>query len=99
MRDSTDSLSLNSLDCPTYDPVALLDFLRDKLPARNDSDVARKLGTYSALISKVRNKKHPLSAAMLLRIHDVTGIGIKELKEAAGLPAYVARKIPVEDLI
>lgn len=64
-----------------YDPAGFLDWLRDDvLMVRNDSALARKLGQAPALISKIRHKKLPVGAAILIAMHEETGLPTKTLR-------------------
>lgn len=68
----------------TYDPGALLDYLRAKLRLKNDRALANALGTGAPLISKVRSGQKPLSASLMIRIHEVTGLSIREIRDLMG---------------
>lgn len=58
----------------------LLDFVIDKLELRNDAALARLLGVPPPVISKLRHNTLPLGATIMLRIHEETGLKIRELR-------------------
>ncbi|SNS72789.1 hypothetical protein SAMN06265795_105200 [Noviherbaspirillum humi] len=68
----------------TYNPAPLLDMLRSTLNAPNDAVLARMLGLSPAAISKIRNQHVPVSSAVLLQVHEITGISIRELRNLIG---------------
>jgi len=62
---------------------ALLDYLKDRFGLRNDRELARELGVQSGYISRVRHGHLPVSASLMLGIHDVFGLEIHEIKTLA----------------
>ena len=46
-----------------------------------DAQLARWLFTSTSVISQVRNGKIPLSARLILRIYDKTGLSIEEIRK------------------
>ena len=62
---------------------ALFDYLKDRFGLRNDRELARELGVQSGYISRVRHGHLPVSASLMLGIHDVFGLEIHEIKALA----------------
>jgi plasmid maintenance system antidote protein VapI len=71
-------------DQPTYDPNKLLDSLLSTLKLRNDAALCRALEVAPPVISKIRHKKLPIGASMLIRMHEVSDLSIRELRELMG---------------
>lgn len=67
-----------------YDPARLLDTMIDKLHLKNDAALSRVLDVQPPLISKIRNRKLPVGASVLIRMHEVSGLSIQELREIMG---------------
>lgn len=74
------------LNADGYDPNALLDALIAKLALKNDAALATRLEVAPPVISKVRHHRLPVSASLLLRMYDVSGLGINELRTLMGMP-------------
>lgn len=68
----------------TYDPNRLLDTLIERLNLKNDAALSRTLGVAPPVISKIRHGRLPVGASMLIRMHEETGLNIKELRELMG---------------
>lgn len=67
-----------------YNPDHLLDTLREKLELRNDAGLSRALEVEPPVISKIRHRKLPVGASMLIRMHEVSNLSIKELRKLMG---------------
>jgi transcriptional regulator with XRE-family HTH domain len=67
-----------------YDPSRLIQELKQVLSAKNDSELARILDITHPLLSKIRNGKQPVTGAVLLRIHEVSGLSIRQLRDMLG---------------
>lgn len=67
-----------------YQPSRLFDAICQRRALKTDSELARLLGIGNAQICKVRHGIQPLSGQLLLRIHEVTGIDIRQLKVLMG---------------
>lgn len=74
------SLSLQE----TYDPNHLLDILLRKMQLKNDAALSRMLGVAPPVISKIRHRRLPVGAPLLIRMHEVTDIGIRDLRDLMG---------------
>lgn len=68
----------------SYDPNRLLDTVRDKLGLKNDAALSRALEVQPPVISKIRHKKLPVGASLLVRINEVTEMPIQEMRELMG---------------
>ena len=62
-------------------PHKLLDALIAEHQLSNDAALGRFLGIAKPIISKIRNKKLPVTAERILQIHDVTGWDVKHIKD------------------
>ena len=68
---------------PAYDPNNL-DSLRDKLGLKNDAALSRLLEVAPPVISKVRHHRLPVGASLLIRMHEVSELSIKDLRILMG---------------
>jgi hypothetical protein len=64
----------------------MLDVLMISLKVTSDAALSRKLMVPPPVISKLRNNKIGVSAGLLVRIHDVTGMSINKVRTMLGLP-------------
>jgi hypothetical protein len=62
---------------------ALLDHLIAAFGLKNDRELARVLEVQSGYISRVRHRHLPVSAQLMLGIHDAFGLEIREIKALA----------------
>ena len=67
-----------------YNPNKLFDHLIEKFSLKNDAALARHLGLAPPVVSKIRHHHLPVSAAVLIRIHEVTDISIRDLRYLMG---------------
>ncbi|WP_151639071.1 helix-turn-helix domain-containing protein [Noviherbaspirillum aerium] len=72
------------LKLDSYDPNPLLDRLKSFAPGQNDIGLASALGVTKSIISKIRNKHADISAEMLLNMHEMSGLSIRELRNLMG---------------
>lgn len=72
------------MDLPKYDPDNLLDKLIAKLNLKNDAALSRALEVAPPVISKIRHKRLPVGASLLIRMHEVSDLSIKELRDLMG---------------
>jgi hypothetical protein len=68
----------------SYNPNQLLDALLQNMQLKNDAALSRKLEVAPPVISKIRHYRLPVSASVLLRMHEVTGMSIKDLRFLMG---------------
>ena len=71
-------------DQVAYDPNNLLDSLIEKLHLKNDAALSRALEVAPPVISKIRHRRLPVGASLLIRMHEVTDLSIRELRELMG---------------
>jgi hypothetical protein len=74
--------SLSSLK--SYNPNNLLDVLMEKMKLKNDAALSRALAVAPPVISKIRHRRLPVGASLLIRMHEVTQMSIKELRDLMG---------------
>lgn len=67
-----------------YDPDKLLGSLIGKMNLKNDAALSRALEVAPPVISKIRHRRLPVGASLLIRMHEVTNLSIKELRELMG---------------
>ena len=72
------------LDDANYDPNALLDALIKKLSLKNDAALSRALEIAPPVISKIRHRRLPVGASLLIRMHEITDLSITELRTLMG---------------
>lgn len=65
-------------------PHALLDHVASILSFKNDAAMCRQLMLRPSAISKIRHRRTNVTAAILLTIHEETGIDLKQLRFLAG---------------
>lgn len=61
--------------------MKLLDELQSRFEIKNDRHLAAKLDISTPVVSRVRNGKCAVSAEIMIRIHEVFGLPIAEIKE------------------
>lgn len=67
-----------------YDPNNLLDSLIEKLSLKNDAALSRALEVAPPVISKIRHHRLPVGASLLIRMHEVSDLSIKDLRILMG---------------
>lgn len=77
-------LSQNQGEALEYDPGRLLDSLINLLQLKNDAGLARALEVAPPVISKIRNRRVGLGASILIRMHEVSGLTIRDLRYLLG---------------
>jgi DNA-binding transcriptional regulator YdaS (Cro superfamily) len=66
---------------PQQHPANLIDALLAHLGLHKDSVLAEKLGMAPPQISKMRHGRTPVNSGHLLRMYDVTGLTIEQLRK------------------
>ena len=74
----------DSLEQRQYDPNHLLDTLIQKLGIKNDAALSRALEVAPPVISKIRHNRLPVGASLLIRMHEVSEMSIRELRQLMG---------------
>lgn len=68
----------------SYNPNRLLDILLGKMQLKNDAALARMLEVAPPVISKIRHHRLPVGASLLIRMYEVTGMSIRDLRDLMG---------------
>lgn len=68
----------------TYDPNRLLDTLLEKMHLKNDAALSRALEVAPPVISKIRHRRLPVGASLLIRMHEVSEMSIRDLRDLMG---------------
>jgi transcriptional regulator with XRE-family HTH domain len=68
----------------SYDPVPLLNAISQAISVKSDNALAKALGITQGAMSKIRNKHKPISAEVLLRMHDISGLSIRYMRTLMG---------------
>lgn len=66
----------------------LFDAIMQEKRFRTDAELAEEIGIEPANLSRLRHGHRPVSDGMVLRIHEVTGWGIRDIKGALGLHCH-----------
>jgi len=67
-----------------YNPNHLLGALLQKMNLKNDAALSRALEVAPPVISKIRHRRLPVGASLLIRMHEVCGLSIGDLRELLG---------------
>ena len=67
-----------------YYPNHLIDTLIAHLQLKNDAALCRHLHVARPIISRIRHRKLPVTASILLRMHEETGLSMRELRYLLG---------------
>ena len=68
----------------SYNTNHLLDILLGKMQLKNDAALSRMLEVAPPVISKIRHHRLPVGASLLIRMHEVTGMSIRDLRDLMG---------------
>ena len=68
----------------SYNPNHLLDILLGKMQLKNDAALSRMLEVAPPVISKIRHHRLPVGASLLIRMHEVSDLSIRELRILMG---------------
>jgi hypothetical protein len=67
-----------------YNPDNLLNTMLERLELKNDAALSRALEVAPPVISKIRHRRLPVGASMLIRMHEVSNLSVRELREILG---------------
>jgi hypothetical protein len=67
-----------------YNPDRLLDAMLERLQLKNDAALSRALEVAPPVISKVRHRRLPVGASLLIRMHEVSDLSVSQLRELLG---------------
>jgi hypothetical protein len=76
--------SENLVTQESYNPNHLLDILIERLNLKNDAALSRALEVAPPVISKIRHRRLPVGASMLIRMHEVSSLSVRELRDLMG---------------
>jgi len=74
------------LQARTYTPNRLFEKVAECLGAGTDAELARVLNCAQAQLSRMRKRKDPISAAMMVKVMDRTDWTVKQVRALAGMP-------------
>jgi len=72
------------LQHPAYDPNNLVNSLLEKLRLKNDAALSKALEVAPPVISKIRHRRLPVGASILIRMHEISDLSIKDLRILMG---------------
>lgn len=72
------------LQHPAYDPNNLVDSLLEKLHLKNDAALSKALEVAPPVISKIRHRRLPVGASILIRMHEISDLSIRDLRILMG---------------
>jgi len=85
MTNEIDVAVPNHNDGPSgYNPNHLLDVLLENLRLKNDAALSRALEVAPPVLSKIRHHRLPVGASILIRMHEVSGLSIRDLRFLMG---------------
>jgi len=67
-----------------YNPAHLLDTLRKHMNLKSDKELSVKLDVAPSVISKIRSRNLRVGSTILIRMHEVSQLSIKELRDLMG---------------
>lgn len=67
-----------------FNPDNLLNTLIKHLKLKNDAALSRTLEVAPPIISKIRHRRLPVGASLLIRMHEASGMSIRELRDLMG---------------
>jgi len=76
--------SENLVTQESYNPNHLLDILIERLNLKNDAALSRALEVAPPVISKIRHRRLPVGASMLIRRQEVSTMSVRELRDLMG---------------
>lgn len=80
------------LNSESYQPEIMRDHAKEVMGVLSDSKFCERLHIAKPTLSKIRNKKQPVSAALLLAIHDATGLSISDLRGLMGIATNIGEQ-------
>jgi hypothetical protein len=83
---AVEPLFVDHRSSPDYQPERLVEQLKEVLQVANDTKLSYALFVPPDFISKLRCRRIGLSAALLIRMHDVSGLTMNNLRDLAGIP-------------
>jgi hypothetical protein len=81
-----------------YNPDNLLDALLKKMELKNDAALARLLEVAPPVLSKIRHRRLPVGASILIRMHEVSDLSVGELRALLGDRRQKFRLSPIQGM-
>jgi hypothetical protein len=81
-----------------YNPNRLLDSLIEVVGLKNDAALSRALAVEAPVISKIRHGKLPVGGILLIRMHEISQLSIKDLRILMGDRRDKFRILPVTSM-
>jgi len=81
-----------------YNPSRLLDAIIETVGLKNDAALSRALAVEAPVISKIRHGKLPVGGTLLIRMHEVSHLSIKDLRTLMGDRRDKFRILPVNPM-
>lgn len=72
----------------------LFDAVQQETSLRTDAALAEAIGIEPANLSRLRHGYRPVSAGLVLRIHEITGWPIRRIKADLGMPCHAQVPMP-----
>jgi len=69
---------------------AFFDVLLGRLRLKNDAALSRALGVAPPVISKIRHGRLDIGDMLIIRIHELTDMPVREIKQALGKASMAA---------
>lgn len=77
-------IDFDDIDYESYDTNHLLDSVLDHLNLPDDAALSAALGVAPEMLSDIRQMQQALDPALLIRMHELTGISIVGLRNILG---------------
>jgi hypothetical protein len=71
---------------PEYIPEKLLDMLYEVMQVANDAQLSAAMKIGPEVISKIRHRRLSITAAVIMRMSDASGLTIDNIRVLAGIP-------------
>lgn len=81
---SQDASGAELMGLPEYNPNRLLDEVIKMLRLKNDAALSKTLEIAPPVISKIRHRKIAVGASLLIRMHEVSELSIRDLRVLMG---------------
>lgn len=75
------------MDAVSYKPTNFLGKVVEKLGVKNDTALADVLGVDHTMFYHIRARRLRITPCLMLRIHDLTGWTIAEMRQMSGIPS------------
>jgi hypothetical protein len=73
------------IDNPEYTPEKLFDHIMAVYKLKNDAALGRLLDIDTPRLSRLRHKVLPVGAQTVLKVHDITGLSVSQIRKLAGI--------------